>query len=608
MSNPYEKIFGPDKKTTTTGQNQKNQPQQQYGQQPYAQNQQYGQYQNQQPPQFGQYPNQQGQQPYNQYPNHQQQYGQYQNQQQSYGQYPDQQGQQPYAQNQPPYGQNQNNQQYGQYSPNQQQPPQYGQNPNQQPPQSQYGQYPPNQQPPQYGQNQPPQYGQNQPPQYGQIQPPQYGQIQPPQYGQNTPPQYGQNPPPQYGQNQPPQYGQNQQQGYSQNQYPNQPPLQPYGQNQNQPQNNQQQPYDQNLNRQQTQPQQPLNQQNTLNNNMNNQYAQQPMIQQNNLNTVNTMNSPYAQVQQQLPPLDQSKIDADAAALRKAMKGLGTDEKAIIKIIAHRTNRERLAMIDSFKRQFNRDLIKDLKSELSGNFENATLALFQDPITYDCWSLKKAMKGLGTNEDTLIEILATRPNYYINEIKRKYLKMHGKSLEQDLTSDLSGDLKKVMLTLASAFRSENQNPDRAECHDKAEQLYKAGEKRLGTNEKVFYDILTKASGPELVLIDKIYEQNHKHGLIKAIDKEFSGNMKKLLQTIVAVSINPPEYFATRVKYAIQGLGTKDTLLIRILVTRHELDLPKIKEAYKRLYNKDMVKDIEKDTSGDYKRLLVELCS
>ena len=66
MSNPYEKIFGPDKKTTTTGQNQKNQPQQQYGQQPYAQNQQYGQYQNQQPPQFGQYPNQQGQQPYNQ--------------------------------------------------------------------------------------------------------------------------------------------------------------------------------------------------------------------------------------------------------------------------------------------------------------------------------------------------------------------------------------------------------------------------------------------------------------------------------------------------------------------------------------------------------------
>jgi annexin A7/11 len=266
-------------------------------------------------------------------------------------------------------------------------------------------------------------------------------------------------------------------------------------------------------------------------------------------------------------------------------------------------------MIDSFKKQFKRDLIKDLKSELSGKFEDATLALFQDPITYDCWSLKKAMKGAGTNEDTLIEILATRSNYYINDIKKKYLQLYGKSLEQDLSSELSGDLKTVMMTLASALRSENPMPNQAECQTKAERLYKAGEKRLGTDEKVFYEILTQSSPQELILIDKIYSQNYKHGLLTAIDKEFHiGNMKKLLRTIVYSSINPSEYFATRVNYAIKGLGTKDTLLIRILVTRDEIDMPQIKEAYKRLYNKDMVKAVESDTSGDYKRLLVELCS
>ena len=491
------------------------------GQQPYGQNQQqpYGQYPNQQQP-YGQYPNQQ--QPYGQYPNQQQPpYGQYPNQQQPpYGQYPNQQQQQPYGQ----YPNQQQQQPYGQ-KPNLQNQQPYGQNPNQQQ-QQPYGQNPNQQQQP---------YGQNQ-----------------------THPPYGQNP--------------NQQQQYGQN--PNQ--QQPYGQYPNQ-----QQPYGN---------------------------PQQPPYQQNNaLNNAPTMNTqiPY---QPQLPPIDQAKIDADAAALRKAMKGFGTDEKAIIKIIANRTNRERLAMIDSFKRQFNRDLIKDLKSELSGKFEDATLALFQDPLTYDVVSLKNAMKGLGTDEDTLIEILATRPNYYINNIKKKYLQMYGKSLEQDLSGELSGDLKKVMLTLASAFRSENTNPDQAACHDKAEQLYKAGEKRLGTNEKVFYDILTKASPQEIILIDKIYSQNHKHGLLKAIDNEFSGNMKKLLRTIVYVSLNPSEYFASRVNYAIKGIGTKDKLLIRILVSRDEIDIQQIKEAYKRLYKKDMVKAVESDTSGDYKRLLVELCS
>ena len=211
------------------------------------------------------------------------------------------------------------------------------------------------------------------------------------------------------------------------------------------------------------------------------------------------------------------------------------------------------------------------------------------------------MKGAGTNEDTLIEILATRPNYYINQIKERYKILYNKTLEQELSSELSGDLKKVMLTLASANRSTNANPDITDCTNKVDQLYKAGEKRLGTDEKVFYDILTKASPEEIKMINKIYTQKYNHGLLKAIDKEFSGDLKKLLKSIISVSLNPAEYFATRVNYAIKGEGTKDTLLIRILVTRDEIDMPQIKAEYRRLYNRDMVKDIEKDTSGDFKR-------
>ena len=309
-----------------------------------------------------------------------------------------------------------------------------------------------------------------------------------------------------------------------------------------------------------------------------------------------------------LRPIDQAKIDADAAGLRKAMKGIGTDEKAIIEIIANRTNRERLAMIDSFKRQFNRDLIKDLKSETSGKFEDTILALFQDPLSYDCWSLNKAMKGVGTNEDTLIEILSTRSNAYIHDIKKRYLEMFGKTLDQDLAGDLSGDLKTVMMTLSSCLRSESVIPNQADCQQKADKLYNAGEKKLGTDEKVFYDILTLSSPAELRCMDQYYMQKYNHGILTAIDKEFSGNMKKLLKTIVYSSINPSEYFATRINYAVKGLGTKDILLIRILVTRDEIDMPQIKAAYANLYHKDMVKDIENDTSGDYKRLLVALCS
>ena len=402
----------------------------------------------------------------------------------------------------------------------------------------------------------------------------------------SNPPQ--QNPYPQQPYGQPPYpYPQ---QPYGQPPYPY--PQQPYGQPPYPQQPYPQQPYPQQPYPQQPYPQQP--------------YPQQPAYAQGQQPQGQPMMPNPIPMQPNIPQINQKKVDEDAAALRKAMKGIGTDEKAIIKIIANRTNRERLAMIESFKRQFNRDLIKDLKSELSGKFEDATLALFKDPIEYDCYSLNKAMKGAGTNEDTLIEILASRPNYYINQIKERYKILFGKTLEEHLSSELSGDLKKVMLTLTSAQRSTNVNPDRNDCTNKVEQLYKAGEKRLGTDEKVFYDILTKASPEEIKMINKIYTQKYNHGLLKAIDKEFSGDLKKLLKTIISVSLNPAEYFATRVNYAIKGLGTKDTLLIRILVTRDEIDMPQIKQEYRRLYNKDMIKDIENDTSGDYKKLLVEL--
>ena len=34
----------------------------------------------------------------------------------------------------------------------------------------------------------------------------------------------------------------------------------------------------------------------------------------------------------------------------------------------------------------------------------------------------------------------------------------------------------------------------------------------------------------------------------------------------------------------------------------------IKECYKKLYDRDMVNDIKNDLAGDYKKIMVELCS
>ena len=303
-----------------------------------------------------------------------------------------------------------------------------------------------------------------------------------------------------------------------------------------------------------------------------------------------------------------SDENKDAEEMRKAMQGFGTDDKILIEIASKRTHKQRMKIRQAYKILFGRDLMDDLKSDLSGDYKKTMLALFTDPIEYDVESLYYAMKGLGTDEDTLIEILASRPGWYINKIKKKYKEKYNKELEDDVRGDTSGNFRNLLISLLQANRSTNQTPDKDECEKIANELYQAGEKKIGTDEPIFNKYFALYSPHELLVIAREYHKLTGNLLTKAIDKEFSGDIKKLLKTILYVQISPSEYFATRIRDAVHGIGTNEKILTRVIVTRCEIDLPIMKQYYKQLYGKDMIKDIEDDVSGDYKKLLIAICN
>lgn len=65
-------------------------------------------------------------------------------------------------------------------------------------------------------------------------------------------------------------------------------------------------------------------------------------------------------------------------------------------------------------------MIKDLKSELSGKFEDLILALMVPLSVFLAKELQHAIEGIGTNEQTLIEVLCTASNAEIYAIKNAY--------------------------------------------------------------------------------------------------------------------------------------------------------------------------------------------
>ena len=301
--------------------------------------------------------------------------------------------------------------------------------------------------------------------------------------------------------------------------------------------------------------------------------------------------------------MSQEKIDADT--IRKALKDPESDDDQLIEIAVKRNHKQRIIIRQKYKEMFGIDLMSDLKSDLTGDYKTMMLALFTDPVEYDADNLYKAMKGPTTDEDTLIEILASRPCWYLNKIQKIYEEKYKKKLEEDIIGDSSSDLRKILVSLLQIERSTNKNPDKVECEKIANQLNNSGE-RFRKDES-FFNIFTLSSPHELVCISKEYHKLTGNTLIKTIEKEFSRDIAKLLKTILYALISPSEYFATRIHDAIDGLGTNEKILTRVIVTRAEIDLPKIKQYYQKLYGKDMIKDIIKDdVSSNYKKLLLAI--
>uniref|UniRef100_A0A8C4HP72 Annexin n=1 Tax=Dicentrarchus labrax TaxID=13489 RepID=A0A8C4HP72_DICLA len=275
----------------------------------------------------------------------------------------------------------------------------------------------------------------------------------------------------------------------------------------------------------------------------------------------------------------------DVEVLRKAMKGFGTDENAIIELLGSRSNKQRVPMVAAYKTTYGKDLFHDLKSELTGNFEKLVLAMMMTPTQFDASQLREAIKGAGTDEACLIEILSSRSNADICEITRIYKAEYGKSLEDAIISDTSGHFRRLLVSLSQGNRDERETVDVSLAKQDAQKLYAAGENKVGTDESQFNAILCARSKPHLRAVFQEYQQMCGRDIEKSICREMSGNVES----------------------GMVGAGTKDTTLIRIMVSRSEIDMLDIRQAYAQTYGKSLYTAISGDTSGDYKKLLLKLC-
>uniref|UniRef100_A0A6Q2XTU2 Annexin n=1 Tax=Esox lucius TaxID=8010 RepID=A0A6Q2XTU2_ESOLU len=260
---------------------------------------------------------------------------------------------------------------------------------------------------------------------------------------------------------------------------------------------------------------------------------------------------------------------------------------AVIDVLARRTVAQRQRIKEVYKATVGKDLTEDLQGELTGHFEEVVLGLLMTPPVYDASELKNAMKGAGTEEAALIDILASRTNAEIRAITGAYLKEYGKSLEEDIEGDTSGMFKRVLVSLATAGRDESDTVNEAQAVQDAKDIYAAGEARWGTDEVKFLTVLCVRNRNHLLRVFQEYKKISGREIEDSIKREMSGTLEEVFLAIVKCLRNKPGFFAERLYKSMKGLGTTDTVLIRIMVARAEIDMLDIKAEFLKAYGKTL---------------------
>ncbi|TWW60845.1 annexin A3a isoform X2 [Takifugu flavidus] len=297
----------------------------------------------------------------------------------------------------------------------------------------------------------------------------------------------------------------------------------------------------------------------------------------------------------------------DAVALRKALEGLGTKEKVLIEILTTRSSSQRQLICAAYQEATGRTLLEDIKGDTHGSFEALLVALITPPALFDCHEVMRAMKGPGTNEDLLIEIFASRSNAQISALNEAYSQEKEKKLTSDLKKELSGDFSKALLLLAEGKREESTAVDQGKAKEDAKTLYNAGEKKWGTDEKKFIDILCNRSIAQLKQTLVEYTSISGKTLQQSIESEMSGELERLLLAIVKCVNSVPAFFAELLYKSMKGCGTDELTLTRIMVSRSEVDLLDIRAEYKKLYESSLYSAIKSELGGDYRGCVMAIC-
>ncbi|CAH8576994.1 unnamed protein product [Schistosoma haematobium] len=333
------------------------------------------------------------------------------------------------------------------------------------------------------------------------------------------------------------------------------------------------------------------------------------------------------QMKPTLTPKGNFCVEHDCERLQSALDRLKIREKEIVEVMGRRPVVQRTAILQKYKSLYKDNLFAIFNSKLTGYLRDCLIALCYTPAEFDAIELHRAMRGTDTDEDTIIEILCTRTNEQIRRIKNVYPKLFdGCDLVNDVNNQITHQFKRIFMSLLKADRDEFTFVDRNLVQRDVEELFNTIQQNIRIDESKFILILASRSYAHLRVVFDEYLRISEQTMEDTLKFRMRGNTLSALLSMVRCIQNKPRYFAEKLFKAMQCAETADKALIRIIVSRCEIDLKNIMNEFYKIKGKTLHECIDfsswclrndqvnlfidrtlwNETPSNYRRLLMKL--
>ena len=289
---------------------------------------------------------------------------------------------------------------------------------------------------------------------------------------------------------------------------------------------------------------------------------------------------------------------------------MGCDEKALIRVLTSPQYANPWAMqqlVQDYNSRFMRSLAEDIKSETRSELETALLALLRGPLGHDAYLLDKALNRMGTDEDTLMDVLLNRSNADIRAIAAEYKRTTTRDLLTDIKNDVDDALFRLCSMLLAGNRAEDAAPVLAhEIDAKVTELQRATEGMVGANAVSVAQIFASSNAAQISAMAEAYQRKYHRGLQEVIEKEFRGDMEDALLRMLTAAQNRAGADALRLREALTK--RKDKLFINRVVSLY-WDYPRLnaaKDAYRKRFGTPLAKDVKDLLKGDMEDVMLAL--